>query len=167
MKVFFTASQRGKKRNLKYYQKIASTIKRLGYTLLDDDLLRIDSDKFYNDLESGTRQAYVEFYEEKMRHLQEADIVIFDVTTDSMSIGYIINKSLEYNKPTIVLYHRDAPPIFLSGSTEDKLILQSYNEDTIAETVEEVLIQARERRDKRFNFFISENLKVLISLKIR
>lgn len=158
MKVFFTASQRGKKDNLKYYKEIAATVTKLGYTLLDDDLLKMDTAKFYEYLDTGKKDAYTKFYEEKMRHLQEADIVLFDVSTDSMSIGFIINKSLEYNKPTIVLYHKDDPPVFLSGSTEDKLILQSYDDNNIAATVEEVLTQARERRDKRFNFFISENL---------
>ena len=158
MKVFFTASQRGKKKFGKYYTTIASEIKKLGFTLIDDDILTTDSEEFYSKFEDNNHEVHVQFYKEELKKLQDAEINIFDCSFHSLSIGFIIEKSLELNKPTIVLYHKDHAPIFLRGVEEEKLLARSYGEQDISKIVRKVLEEAQEQRDKRFNFFISPRL---------
>lgn len=41
---------------------------------------------------------------------------------------------------------------------EEKLIIKQYNEKNIKKVIKEAIDIARERRDKRFNFFISPKL---------
>lgn len=158
MKILFTASQRGKKTYEKQYEMIASEIKRLGYDQLQDDLLHISSESFYKDIEEGGREANVKFYKQKMRSLQEADICIFECSAHSLSMGFLIQKALDFNKPTIVLYHKDNITYFLTGIQDEKLIVKSYNESNITSILKEVITEAQEVRDKRFNFFINPRL---------
>lgn len=157
MKVFFTASQRGKKEFGKYYNLIASQIKELGLNLLEDDILNIKSKEFYNNLEYN-HDANVKFYKTKLESLEQADINIFEISAHSLSIGFVIEKSLELNKPTIVLYYSSNKPLLLMGNEDEKLILKSYTEKNLKEILQQAVALAKERRDKRFNFFISPKL---------
>jgi len=83
---------------------------------------------------------------------------VFYCSFGSLSIGFIIERSLEFNKPTIVLYYKDNLPFFLSGIKDEKVIVMKYDDDTIVQVVEKALQIASELRDKRFNFFISPEL---------
>lgn len=158
MKVFFTASQRGKKEFGKSYSKIAEVIHKNGLNLIDDDILSTSTKKFYQDLDEGGDDLSNQLYKEKMKHLHEADIAIFDCSVHSLSIGYILEKSLELNKPTIALYIKGKEPYFLEGAADEKLITKSYTLSTLEKVLSECLENAKERRDKRFNFFISPRL---------
>jgi hypothetical protein len=158
MKIFFTASQRGKKEFGKYYQKIREELEKLGYKIIDDDIFNLTAEEFYRQLDKGGHQAYTNFYKEKIKHLQSADIVILDCNLHSLSIGFVIEKSLEFHKPTIVLYLKDNSPVFLEGNEDEKLIGKSYNTGNIGKVLKSALAIAKERRDKRFNFFISPSL---------
>lgn len=158
MKVFFTASMRGQKPFRNYYEKIYHTIEELGYTQLSNEIIASNSTAFYDKLEKEGRSAYIALYKENMQALHEADICIFETSVHSLSIGFVIQKSLDFNKPTIVLYYKNHSPHFLMGSQEEKLIIRSYTEQTIKRVLKETLKDARERKDKRFNFFITPKL---------
>ncbi len=158
MKVFFTASMRGQKEFREYYEKIYHTIEELGYTQLDDEVITSRRTAFYDKLEKEGRNAYIQLYKRSMQALHEADICIFECSVHSLSIGFVIQKSLDFNKPTIVLYYKNNLPHFLMGAQEEKLIVRSYTEHTIKKVLKETLKDARERKDKRFNFFITPKL---------
>lgn len=160
MKVFFTASMRGKKHFGKYYLKIIEEIERLGYTIIKDDLFNFSQEEYYEKLDLGERKANKELYKKKISSLQEADINIFDCSFHSLSIGYVVEKSLEMNKPTILLFYKNNQPYFLEGAVneQDKLIVMSYNDKNIKSIIKKVIDLAKERRDRRFNFFINPKL---------
>lgn len=155
MKVFFTASQRGKKLYLSHYKKIEEIIRKMNFTVIEDDLLTLETNEFYDKFGENNRQAFVEFYEKELEKIKNADINIFDCSFGSLSIGFIIEKSLEFNKPTLVLYYGDNAPFFLAGAQDEKLIIVNYNEKNLEEVLGKNLQIASELRDKRFNFFIS------------
>lgn len=149
---------RGQKIYRNYYQKIYHTIEELGYTHLDNDLITFNRTAYYDKFEKEGRSAYIDLYKRKMQALHEADICIFECSLHSLSIGFVIEKSLDFNKPTIALYYKDHLPHFLMGAQEEKLIIRSYTEQTIKRVLKETLKDARERKDKRFNFFITPKL---------
>jgi len=93
-----------------------------------------------------------------MENIQKADICILEVSAHSLGLGYIAQKSLEMSKPTIILYYKDCVPFFLTGAEDDKLIVESYDEKSLQKVLKNSLIKAREKRDKRFNFFLSPKL---------
>lgn len=158
MKVFFTASQRGKKQFGPVYKRIQDIAIHLGYKLINDDISSEEPANLYKALENGDHKAQVEFYNKKIDSIKNADMCVFEASTHSLSIGFVIQKSLEFNKPTIVLYIKDHKPLFFSGLENEKLILQEYEEKTLEKQFSSAIQDAMHLREKRFNFFISPSL---------
>jgi hypothetical protein len=157
MKIFFTASLRGQEEYGKYYKEIYSVIEKLGYASLDDEIFKLSA-SYYDNIQKQGRDAYVDLYERKIKKLQTADVCIFECTLPSLSIGYLIQKALDFNKPVIILYLNDNTPQFISGINEDKLIVKKYSGITLSKVVHDALEEAKHLQDKRFNFFISPQL---------
>lgn len=164
MKIFFTASQRGKKQFGSQYKRIQDYILSKKFTLLDDDIVSEDTSQFYKALEFGNHKVQVDFYHKKVNTIQKADICIFEVSTHSLSVGFVIQKALEFNKPTIILYRKDCLPHFLAGIDNDKVILKEYEDKALEKKLEESLKEALELREKRFNFFISPALLTYLEM---
>lgn len=158
MKIFFTASLRGAKDFTKYYKEIYDTIEALGHKNLDHEIFQLSSKDYYDLIEKEGRKAYVDLYKRKIKNIQEADLCIFEASLHSSSIGFEIQKALELNTPTLVLYYDDNIPHFLIGADDDKLIVKSYNENNLKDILKAAIDELQEIRDKRFNFFISPRL---------
>lgn len=140
-----------------HYKKIYDEIEKLGYEHVDKEIINLTYVEWQKKMEKG-RDSYVDHYQKKMKAIKEADICIFEASFHSLGIGFLIQKALENSKPTIALYYEDKVPYFLSGAEDEKLLVRSYNDKNYKKTVQEVLDFARERRDKRFNFFLSPRL---------
>lgn len=158
MKIFFAGSHRGKKEFGTYYQKIHDVIANLGHKHVESSFLQQTPEEFYTKLDQGGRNAHITFYEHNMKKIKEADINIFDCSLHSLSIGFQIEKSLEYNKPTIVLYYDNNVPYFLDGINNEKMIVKSYSKSNIEKVVEQAIELSKNLCEKRFNFFISPML---------
>ena len=157
MKIFFTATYQGAKQFGEYYKMIYEEIKRLGYEHLDDEVVNITYEGYLKKMEAG-RSAQVSNYHETIDFIQKADICVLETSVHSLGLGYIVQKSLEMAKPTVVLYYKDNIPYFLQGIEDEKLIVQSYDEKNLKKVLKKVFESAREKRDKRFNFFLSPKL---------
>lgn len=160
MKVYFTASLRGMQFYEQYYNKIYSEIEKLGYIHLDKEIFTLNRIRYYNELETIGRDAHVDLYRRKMKALQLADICVFEVSLHSLSIGFQIEKALNYLKPTIVLYLEDNKPYFLDGIDNDKLILSSYNNKNMNKVLKDCFEIAQKKKEQRFNFFLSPELLI-------
>ncbi len=157
MKVFFTASLRGQNEFGKFYKTIYSAIEKKNYKNLDNEILVL-SEKYYNDIQKAGRTAFINLYQRKLKNLQIADICIFEGSLPSLSIGYLIQKALDFNKPVIILYYKENVPQFIAGINEEKLIVKNYNDSNLLTVLDEAIQEARNLQDKRFNFFISPSL---------
>jgi hypothetical protein len=158
MKAFFTTSQRGKRYFEDYYLQIGDILKKLNLELIDDDIFVLTSDQFYKKLEKEGRDAYVRVYKRKIKSIQEADICIFECSINSLSTGFVLQKSLEMRKPTIALYYKDNMPYFLSGISDEKFLIHSYNNNNLQEILSNLINKTRSLQSSRFNFFISPRL---------
>ena len=152
------APMRGKVTSEEYFKKIYDAIEKLGYTLLDKYLLKNSMADHYKRFEERGDEYYHEFYEKTISYIKQADINIFECSSPSLGLGYQIEKSLQFNKPTIVLYLEGHVPHFLVGVDEDKLVIKVINEKNLLETLTSAINEARNKADKRFNFFISPAL---------
>ena len=157
MKVFFTASLRGQTEFGNHYKKIFDELVTLGYKNLDDEIFQLHPN-YYDTMEKQGREAFVDLYQRKIKAVQEADICVFEGSLPSLSIGYLITKALDFNKPTIILYYKDYTPQLLSGIDEEKLIVRNYEDRNITSIVADAVEEARHLQDKRFNFFINPAL---------
>lgn len=156
MKVSLIAPPRGQTEFGTHFKNIYKEIEKLGYTHVTDIAIA-PTEKFYEEMNKG-EEAHKEFYNTMTKAVQQADICVFETSSPSLGTGSLIDKALSFSKPTVVLYHEGQTPFFLSGSEEDKLIKRSYNEKNLKKILKECIDLARERRDKRFNFFISPKL---------
>jgi len=157
MNVFFTVAYHGNQQFGKYYKLLYNEIKHLGYTHLDDEAITTTSKDYIEKMSQG-RSVQVANYRNKMKNLQDADICVVEASSHNLGGGYVIEKSLQLSKPTIVLYHKNNIPFFLTGIEDEKLVVISYNEDNYKKVLADSFATAKEKRDKRFNFFISPEL---------
>lgn len=158
MKVFFAVSPKAKVHHAQMYKSIYSKIEELGYQHISDQAVTEDHESFYKDMSTDDHKKKAEFYNTIIRSIQKSDITIFDASVPGTGIGMAIDRSLDLNKPTIVIYHQNTNPIFLFGLDDDKFLLKPVNEKNCKKVISDALEIARERRDKRFNFFISPKL---------
>ena len=139
MKVCFFAPQNEENQYAPYYQIVTDTLDDYGYKNL-----------------VSLKKAVS--YQKMIKLLKESDINIFDCSVSHSVIGFQISKSLEFNKPTIALYHHDTTPEFVHTIFEEKFLTASYNKENLRTILHAILKKAQLLADKRFNFFISPSL---------
>lgn len=150
MKIYFTASARGKMLYDSNYKRIYEIIEELGNKNLDDLILKIDPQKFY----SGNKDNRVDLYKRTVKLIKNADIVILEVSVSSLSMGYVMDRALEEGKPVILLYFKGVNPYFAGGIQDERLQVVSYSMETLKEVLNDAIEEAKERMDVRFNFFV-------------
>jgi hypothetical protein len=156
MKVFLISTPVGEEELGGMFKKLYDEVEKLGYKHASD-YITVSSDEFRETMSQG-REAHTDFYNEMSKSIQEADICIFEASTPSFGVGYLIQLALSNSKPTIVMFYKEQKSFLLMGVHDDKLIVKTYNDKNYRKVLKESLDAARERRDKRFNFFISPKL---------
>ena len=155
MKVFFTASPRGKKKDLKQnYLKIYEFLEQLGCVHLSDFIQKVDPVKF----SASTESEKIEHYKKTVRIIKEADLVVLETSLHSLATGYIANLALGLGKPVIALHAGRRKPYFLLGIQNDKLQVVEYSLNSLKEVLKNAVEYAGEKIDTRFNFFISPTI---------
>ena len=83
---------------------------------------------------------------------------MLECSNASLGIGYLVNKSIEFNKPTVILFRDGHTPYLLAGISDDKVILKKVKDGSVLSSLKVALEEAKQVADKRFNFFISPQL---------
>lgn len=157
MKLFFASAYSSDRETRVRVGKIYDELSSLGYEHLFDEHIKLSYEEFRERFKKSEEE-YVRHSLKVIKSVQMADICVFEVTCHSIGVGFCIEKSLEMNKPTVVLYFENNRPIFLSGVDDEKLLVREYTNGNYKKVIREALKIARERRDRRFNFFISPKL---------
>lgn len=97
MKIYFAGSIRGGRDDKELYLEIINLLGKYGKVLTEHI-----GDKTLSAMgEDGPTDEYI--YDRDMAWLNEADVVVAEVTTPSLGVGYEIGK-MEDKKPTLCLY---------------------------------------------------------------
>jgi len=97
MKIYFAGSIRGGRDDKELYLEIINLLGKYGKVLTEHI-----GDKTLSAMgEDGPTDEYI--YDRDMEWLNEADIVVAELTTPSLGVGYEIGK-MEGKKPTLCLY---------------------------------------------------------------
>lgn len=150
MKIYFTASARGKKKYGENYRRIYEAIEELGYKNLDDLVLKIDPQKFY----LGDQEDQVNLYRKAMDLVKSADIIVLEISIPSLSMGYVMDRALDEGKPVILLYIEGVNPYFAGGVQDEKLQVLPYTLETIKKTLEYAIKEAKNQMDSRFTLLL-------------
>ncbi len=158
MQIYFAASVRGYSFYSSEYKAIIAALKSTKCNLISASYEKEEIKKFYNNLENGGLKIQNEYFNHTIELIKSCDINIFECSSPSLGVGFQVERSLEYNKPTVILYLKDHLPHFFIGSNNDKLLLREYMTSTAKSVVESCIEEAKHLTDKRFNFFISPSL---------
>ncbi len=113
MKIYFAGSIRGGRDDKELYSRIIELLSRHG-TVLTEHI----GDKTLSVMgEAGPSEEYI--YERDMGWLKESDVVVAEVTTPSLGVGYEVAKAEDLNKKILCIF-RPAPdrrlPPMIAGS---------------------------------------------------
>ena len=150
MKIYFTTSARGDKELLESSLLIHSTLEKLGHQLSDYFLDDMDKEKIYSSNDEEKQGRYLS----SLSHVKNADVVVLEVSTHSLTMGYLLNFSLSHSKPIILLHKRDCRPVFAEGIESSKLQIWEYSNSDILLVLEEALETAKNDKIIRFNLII-------------
>ncbi len=154
MKIYFTATISGRKIYKKNFETIVREIKKMGYTVIADHILKTDpKERLKETLEERKRMVgKIESW------IKNSDIMVTEVSYPSTNVGYEISKALDEEKPVLALHVEGKCPFLLLGVKSDKLRMASYNLSNIREVLEINIEDLRDQVDTRFNFFISPDI---------
>lgn len=157
MKVYFSTSiSQMTEQTRNNSQRILSYLKDKGHKIISSDLLQ-KMPKAGHIMEQSEDQAMAA--QKNLRRLKkQADIIIFEITRPSLAVGQEINIALSLNKPVIALYLEETTPHLLRDEAGDLLILSSYTDADLEDTLRDALDYAISHQDVRFNFFISPSI---------
>ncbi|MCX6817161.1 MAG: hypothetical protein NTZ93_04825 [Candidatus Beckwithbacteria bacterium] len=155
MKVFFTASPRGKKKDLNQnYQRIYELLEKLGCVHLSDFIKKVEPKEF----SLSTEEERIENYKKTVKIIKEADLIVLETSLHSLATGYIANLALDLGKPVIALHAEKRKPYFLLGIQNEKLQVVEYSLSSLKDVLKNAVEYAGEKIDTRFNFFISPTI---------
>ena len=156
MRVCFVASIKNKEVNLKYYQEIIRVLKETGDKVFCEHVMGNSQ----ANLDSLSEDKKVQFHKNVMDQVKKADLVVAEITSQSLSVGFLISMSLDLSKPTVLLYRGSSKPNIISTLEQsDKLLVGSYSElGDIEKVLSDYLDKARGKSDVRFNFFVSPKI---------
>ena len=113
MKIYFSGSIRGGRQDADLYKQLIEHLKQYGTVLTehigDETIEHTKIDR--------------EIHDEDMAWLRESDIVIAEVTTPSLGVGYEIGRAVEMNKRILCLYRNtdsNSVSAMIKGSSDFK-----------------------------------------------
>lgn len=155
MKIYFSSSLRAKKQYKANFEAIYKAIKNLGYIHTSDFIIKADIDE-YNRRRSG--HEFVKFYKDINYQMKKADVCIFEVSLNSLGVGYCVNLALQMGKPVILLHIKGTDPIFFKGIKSDKLLIYEYELNELREVLKDAFNIVHALIDIRFTFFINSKI---------
>lgn len=163
MKVFFTASRQGRQYFDYYYELILNFLDQEGYENINKEYLQKNNKTIEEELKKLGQKGYSIQHKSLVEKIHQADICIFECSFQSLTVGYLIEKALELDKPVVGLYLENHIPGFLIGLENEKLQMVEYTKDSLSDLLKATILKASFLTDKRFNFFISSSMLVYLN----
>jgi len=154
MRVYFGTSPRIKEKFSKEVNKIYQVINDLGHTHTSNFASEVAPEKFYN----LSQKQFDDHHKETLKAIKKADTCVFEASVHSLSIGYLINFSLDLGKPVIVLAQAKTPPFMLKNLQSENFFFVTYTMSDVKKKLDKVLQEASESVDVRFNFFVTPRI---------
>ena len=101
MKIYFAGAIRGGRKDAQLYENIIAYLKEKGQVLTE----HVGSTDL--SLEGETSSKDKEIYNRDMKWLQSADIMVAEVTTPSLGVGYELGIAEKLNIPVLCLYQSE------------------------------------------------------------
>jgi transposase len=155
MKIYFTAAISLNELYGKNYAKIIETLKKLGHTVIHEQITDNSIDVVFN----KTHEQNVTYYKKTIKEISKADLLVAEVSFPStLNVGHEVSLALEKGKPVIALYVQDKNSPFFEGINSENFYYQKYDPTDISKTLPQVIDEIIKHSDTRFNFYISPEI---------
>lgn len=117
MKIYFAGSIRGGRGDVELYLKLIEHLAKYG-KVLTEHLGNV------NITASGEQLSMKEIYERDLAWLNESDIIVAEVSTPSLGVGYELGKAESLDIPILCLYRKvdgKTPSAMITGNKKFKI----------------------------------------------
>ncbi len=135
MKIYFCGSIAGGRKYAKIYSKIVDYLKGKGHRVLSEHIVKDDIFDFEKQF---TPQ---EIFQRDIEFLDDADVVIAEISNPSLGVGYEICHAL-YNKMNVLCVYQAGLYVsrMITGNTMPGIKIETYeNEDNLFSIIDEYL----------------------------
>lgn len=121
MKIYFAASIRGGRDDVLIYKELINHLKSIGTVLTE----HISDKKLSYNGEKNITDNYI--HDRDINWLKESDVLIAEVTTASLGVGYEIRAAAyEYNKPVLCLKQKNGKRLSAMINGSNKINVYEY-----------------------------------------
>jgi len=157
MKIYFVASPRLVVKDPGLYKRIHHYLAK-NNVMLNDKLIKWTDKKVLEKIYDENSKEGANVYKQAIDQVKKADVVMMEVSGHSVTMGYLISKSLDLCKPVVVFYKKGTKILFLKGIDNPKLKLMEYDKQNIENLLDQASEEAKKEIDVRFNFFVSPKI---------
>lgn len=155
MKIVLVASINGKDKQKFFYLSIIGILKSLGHDVFYEHIIKETPESV-----TKSHKRNINFHKEIIKKIRDADLIISEITHESVSVGYLIHEALLSKKPVIALSRLDSTPnmsVFLENFKN--FIFFPYKkvfelEKNLPNLIEKIPLE----KVKRFNCLIPESM---------
>jgi len=159
MNIYFTASARASNDQKNHHPFIYKTIVELGHIHIDDYKINSDHEKFY----SSKDFLKANVYKSALNFVKQADLVILEVSTHSLTMGYLIKHAIDVHTPIIALHIKEHSPGFILGIENDAFQLIEYNKENLKNKLKNAISYVENLEDVRFNLMLSPKVNIYLT----
>jgi len=149
MKIYFIASSDVNDTILKKYENILNLIRaqgnHVGTSVCFDKSLKMDP--------------FCNIYESITKNIEEADIIVADISYPSGGVGFQIYHAIEKKKPTLIIYsedHGSNPSVVIRGIQSPKVLIYKYsNTNELSLHFPKLLEKCQKMIKVRFNLVLT------------
>ena len=123
MNIYFAGSIRGGRDNKGDYQKIISYLKKYG-KVLSEHVGKKNIEKVEDEQGISNQQ----IYEQDVSLLRQSDVVIAEVSTPSLGVGYEIAKAESLGKKILCIYKKEGKRVSAMIKGNKNLVVKEYKE---------------------------------------
>lgn len=157
MKIYFTGST-SQESNKKRYKKIIDIIEKQGHKNINYIYFPTDSKKYK---EAEKKLSGKNVYDYQTSLMNKADVLIADISTPSITVGYQIDYAINKKIPTIVIYKKSKDfrlPVVLTHPHFGLLKIEEYNDTDELKSILERALEDIKSGAIKFNFYINLQL---------
>lgn len=160
MKVYFSTSASNIDKNISACRKIVDIIQSFGHTItrdwIEDAYQNLNSDK------KLSKEDVRLIYEDNVRALREADVVILEATNHTFNMGYLAGIAVNLQKPLLIITSdQNYIKSFLIGESNSLKQVMEYTKISDLDSIVSRFLEDNNYSDKetRFNMVLGRNLQ--------
>lgn len=139
MNIYFAGSIRGGRQDADLYEKIIRYLKTFGKVLTE----HVGDSALTSAGNDGPNNKFI--HDRDLAWLQSSDVIVAEVTTVSMGVGYEIGRAVEMGKPVLCLFKKESGvnlSAMIAGCNELELVYYSEIQE-LQKAVREFVIRCR------------------------